>query len=545
VTRLYLSLNTTVEPGDTVLDGAQVLSSLASGASVVTSVTTTMPTDLANGMYYVVAKADADDAMFESLEGNNTRARIVMIGPDLIVSSLTLPAGVMAGSTIVVSDTVKNQGGGSAPASSMRLYLSANSTIDSGDTVLGIRSVPSLAANASSAGQTTVTIPSGLGMGTYYVIAEADATQDVAETQETNNTASQTFQVGPDLVVSAFTVPAKGGGSVSVSDTTTNSGTASAGTTFTRFYLSSNSTWDGSDTLLQGSHSVPALAAGTSHTATTTVIIPVNTPSGTYYVIARADADGAVAETQEGNNVLARPIQIGGDLIVTALSFPAKVGAGATAVVTDTITNQGGADVASSLTQYYLSTDAQLTAGDTLLSGTRDVPALAAGQASTGSTNVFIPSSMPIGSYYLFVKADASSAVPETSEANNTALKLVTIGPDLAVAGLSVASPARAGVTVLVSDNTTNQGGGDAAASVIRYYLSANYALDAADIVLEGSRVVPALAGGATSSGGTQVMIPAGTAPGFYYMLAKADADGSVAETSETNNVTPRGFQVN
>jgi subtilase family serine protease len=468
-----------------------------------------------------------------------------MLGPDLVVSSLTLPAGVTSGSTVAVSDTVKNQGGGSSPASTLRLYLSANSAIDSGDTVLGTRSVPSLPADASSSGQTTVTIPSGLSTGIYYVIAETDATQAVAETQETNNTASRTFQVGADLVISAFIVPAKGGGAVSVSDTTTNSGTDSAPASITRFYLSFNSSWDPGDTLLPGSHAVPVLAAGAGHTANTTVTIPANTPTGSYYVIARADADAAVAETQEGNNVLARSIQIGGDLIISALSFPAKVGAGAFATVTDTITNQGGADVASSVTQYYLSTDAQLTAGDTLLAATRDVPAIAAGQASTGSTSLFIPGTMAIGSYYLFAKADSANAVPETLEANNTALKLVTIGPDLVVAGLSVASPARAGVTVLVSDNTTNQGGGDAAASTIRYYLSANYALDAGDILLAGSRAVPVLAGGATSTGGTQVMIPAGTAPGFYYMLAKADADGTVAETSESNNVTARGFQVN
>jgi subtilase family serine protease len=468
-----------------------------------------------------------------------------MLGPDLVVTSLTLPAGVTSGSTVTVSDTVKNQGGGSSPASTLRLHLSANSTIDSGDTVLGSRSVPSLAPDASSSGQTTVTIPLGLATGTYYVIAESDSTQAIAETQENNNTASRTFQAGADLVVSASTVPAKGSGAISVSDTTTNSGTASADASVTRFYLSINSTWDGSDTLLQGSHSVPPLPAGAGHTATTTVIIPGNTPSGSYYLIARADADGGVPETQEGNNVLARPIQIGGDLIVSALSFPAKVGAGATAVVTDTIMNQGGADVASSVTQYWLSTDAQLTAADTLLSGTRDVPALGVGQASTGSANVIIPNTMPMGSYYLIAKADAGGTVPETQEANNTALKLVTVGPDLAVVGLSVASPARAGVTVLVSDNTTNQGGGDAGASTIRYYLSANYALDASDVLLDGSRAVPVLPGGVTSSGGTQVMIPAGTAPGFYYMLAKADADGVVPETSESNNVTARGFQVN
>lgn len=37
---------------------------------------------------------------------------------------------------MVVSDTVKNQGGGSAAASSVRFYFSANSTLDTGDMLL-------------------------------------------------------------------------------------------------------------------------------------------------------------------------------------------------------------------------------------------------------------------------------------------------------------------------------------------------------------------------------------------------------------------------
>jgi subtilase family serine protease len=49
---------------------------------------------------------------------------------------------------------------------------------------------------------------------------------------------------------------------------------------------------------------------------------------------------------------------------------------------------------------------------------------------------------------------------------------------------------------------------------------------------------IPILASGATSAGSTSVTIPAGTAPGAYYILARADATGAVAESSETNNAT-------
>ncbi len=39
--------------------------------------------------------------------------------------------------------------------------------------------------------------------------------------------------------------------------------------------------------------------------------------------------------------------------------------------------------------------------------------------------------------------------------------------------------------------------------------------------------------------------IPAGTAPGNYFLLAKTDADGLVGESSETNNVGARTIKVN
>ena len=345
-------------------------------------------------------------------------------------------------------------------------------------------------------------------------------------------------------MVTALTVPAQGGGTITVTDTTANQGSSDAAPTVTRFYLSTNTLWDAGDTLLQGSRAVPALGPGASDTGSTTVTIPSNIGSGTYYIIAKADADNAVVETQEGNNILARSIQIGGDLVVSSLTVPSKLGAGGSFVVTDTTKNQGGGSIGPSVTQFYLSTDALLSANDTLLDGSHAVPPLMAGESSVGSTTVTISAGLSPGSYYFFAKADAGNAVGETQESNNTNLKLVTLGPDLIVWSVSVTSSAKAGSVVSVTDTVTNQGGGDAGPSITRFYLSTNYALDAGDVLLAEYRSVPAVAAGASNSGTTAVTIPAGTAPGFYCIIGKTDADNAVSESTETNNTAPRGIQI-
>jgi len=116
----------------------------------------------------------------------------------------------------------------------------------------------------------------------------------------------------PDLVVSAFTLPSKGraGQTVKVSDTTANSGAGSVGASTTRYYLSVDQTLDAGDTAL-GFRSVPALPPGASNKGSVNVLIPAATSSGTYYIIAKADADNAVAEANENNNTNAHQIVIG------------------------------------------------------------------------------------------------------------------------------------------------------------------------------------------------------------------------------------------
>ena len=140
------------------------------------STTLHVPPSTATGSYYVLAKADWDGAVNESTETNNVRASgAVKIGPDLVMSVISAPPTAVAGSTIDVSDTTKNQGGGTAAASTTRFYWSANTSIDASDQVIGSRIVR--AARRRRVGQLHDR-RDGAGdaaAGTYYVIAQADA----------------------------------------------------------------------------------------------------------------------------------------------------------------------------------------------------------------------------------------------------------------------------------------------------------------------------------------------------------------------------------
>jgi subtilase family serine protease len=542
VTGFYLSTDILVDAGDVFL-GSRLVPALAPGTVSSASTSLTIPAGTATGTYYVLARADVGGVVAESQEGNNVFARAVQIGADLAVTAFSAPAIAGGGVAFTVTDTTLNRGGGAAPASSTGYYLSIDSTWDAGDALVGSRSVPALAAGASSSGSASVTVSVGTPPGTYYLIARADATEAIAESQEANNSSARVVQVGPDLWVPALTAPAAAGAGApfTVTDTTANQGGGAGDASTTAFYLSTNATWDAGDVLL-GRREVPALAAGASSRTSTSLTLPADTLAGTYYILARADAGQAVAESVEGNNVGAVLMQVGADLKVLALTVPAGVGAGVPFSVTDTTTNAGAGDAGTSTTSYYLSANTVLDAGDVLL-GSRAVGGLAPGASDSGSVTLTLPAGTAAGSYYVIARADDGQVVTESQETNNTLARAVQVGPDLAVTALSVAASIGTDAPFTVTDTTANQSGSPAGASTTSYYLSANAFFDASDVLL-GSRAVPALAGGASDTASVALTLPAGTAPGYYYVLARADAAATVIEGQEGNNVTGRQVSV-
>lgn len=230
---------------------------------------------------------------------------------DLVVSALTVPTGTIPGATITIKDTTKNQGTGTAGASTTKFYWSTNNTYESGDIYLGSRAMPSLASGATNSGSVNVTVPSGISTGTYYIIARADADNAVAETNETNNNRNKSIAIGPDLTVSSITAPSSAtrGSTITVGDSTKNSGGSSAGASATKFYLSTNNKYETGDVYL-GSRSIPSLASGATNSGSISITIPSGISAGSYYIIAVADANKVVIEASETNNTKNRAITI-------------------------------------------------------------------------------------------------------------------------------------------------------------------------------------------------------------------------------------------
>jgi subtilase family serine protease len=229
----------------------------------------------------------------------------------------------------------------------------------------------------------------------------------------------------PDLVVTAVTDPPAVlvlKQKFAVTDSTHNQGSASVATT-TRYYLSADTVRNKGDKRLTGKRNVPALDAGATSTGTVNVTVPTTTKLGVYYLLACADDRKVETESDEGNNCRASTTTVevrAPDLVETAVSNPpATATPGGSFSATDTVANQGNASAGLTTTRYYLSKDTTKTTTDRLLTGTRAVPGLAAGDNSTGTITVTIPTSTASATYYLLACGDDLKKVTESNEKNN------------------------------------------------------------------------------------------------------------------------------
>lgn len=540
-TRFYLS-STPTWSGAALVMGPNYHSvpALAPG-EVHTAATTVAVPAVPGGTYYIFAKADADAAIPETSETNNTRYAAIKIGPDLIVSAMKAPAAITPGGTMSVASTVKNQGAGAAPASVTGFYLSTNATLDASDTQVGAETVGPLAAGASLSTSSVLKVPATLGPGTYYVIAKADNGTLIPEPLETNNTRAVATNVLPDLVVSALTAPVTFslGATINVSNTVTNSGGVPAAASVAGIYLSTNSTWDLADQLL-ATRAVPALAAGASSADVTAVTMPHILLSGSYYIICKADPANAVAEVSETNNTKYVVTKVLPDLVISLLTTAAGA-PGEPVTLNEQTKNQGTVTAAASTTSYYLSTNTAWDVADTLLLS-RDVGELAAGAISTASPVAMIPAGVAPGSYYIIAKADSGAAVTEASETNNTKYAAIKIGPDLIVSALTVPSQVSPGRTYPVTATVKNQGAGAVGENtVLRFYLSTDPAYSPlTDVVIGAGSVRPLAAGATFTYATTTPPMPSMPVNVTYYIIAVADAASAVPESVETNNTMLR-----
>ncbi|HEY1328973.1 MAG TPA: SBBP repeat-containing protein [Casimicrobiaceae bacterium] len=288
----------------------------------------------------------------------------------------------------------------------------------------------------ASAGARSVPLPASLPAGWYEMrLLSPDASGVIGVIAR-----SAPIHVGPhaDVVVTAVTNPpaaASPGRSFTVTDTTANHGMQSSMGSVTRFYLSLDRARNTGDRLLTGSRSVGALAPNAASTGTTTVTLPTATPVGKYVLLACADDTATNGESNEGNNCIASAASVSivaPDLVSTAVSNPPVTARlGGAFKVSDSTANRGNAASAASVTRYYLSLDRVKSTGDRLLGGSRNVPVLAPNAVSAGAATVTVPTTTPLGSYFLLACADDTKVGIESNETNNcvASASAVKVGP--------------------------------------------------------------------------------------------------------------------
>ena len=373
------------------------------------------------------------------------------------------------------------------------------------------------------------------------------ATQQIAVTVGLEESAAQS-ESAPDLVVGSSSVDDSSpetGGSFTLSATVSNDGDGGSAATTLRYYRSTDATITTSDTEV-GTDAVGALSA--SGTSAESVDLTAPASAGTYYYGACVDAVTGESSTKNNCSSSAQvdvteppppPRQTNPDLVVGSPSVDdSSPETGGSFTLSATVSNDGDGGSAATTLRYYRSTDATITTSDTEV-GTDAVGALSASGTSAESVDLTAPASA--GTYYYGACVDAVTG--ESSTKNNCSSSAqvdVTepppppqqTNPDLTVYGILLGTdPVHTGGLIELSAAVRNDGDGDAAATMLRYYRSTDATITTSDTE-EATAAVAALTAGETSSEGVELTAP--STPGTYYYGACVDAVSGESDT--TNN---------
>ena len=559
--RYYRSTDATITTSDTEV-GTDAVTRLGASGSVSESVELAAPST--RGTYYYGACVDAVEGEADTTDNCSPPVAVVVEetqrqpqgSPDLAVGSPSVsddrPA---AGAGFTLSATVRNDGDGASPATTLRWYRSADATITTSDTAVGTDAVTRLAASGSAVESLALTAPSDAG--TYYYGACVDAVAGESDTADNCSgsvavvvlgpSQRQQSRVRPDLaLVDAYVTPSgrlDAGQRFIFGVTVRNRGDGESLTNPTlRYYFSRDAIISAEDREV-GTDWVDPLAVSGRVDETISLTAP-STP-GTYYYGACVGAvpgetdtsdncSSAVAVTVEGS-----PPSGGPDLSVYSFyASPASSLAGEGFVLVATVRNRGDEEAASATLRFYRSTDATITTSDTEV-GTGSVSGLAASARS----NVLLAQTAPsdLGTYYYGACVDAVAG--ESDTANNcspsaTVTVIETrpqprVGPDLALESAYVTPFGRldGGQRFIFGVTVRNRGDGESLTNpTLRYYFSLDATISADDRQVGTDHVDRLAVSGRTDE---TISLTAPSTPGTYYYGACVGAVPGETDTSD------------
>ena len=195
ILRYYHSTDAAITTTDAGV-GTDVVASLAPRGSASESVELAAPATPGKHYYgacvdAVAGEADTTNNCSPSVQVTVTDAPPPPQGdPDLVVAPpLVTDSRPAAGASFTLSATVRNDGNGAAPATTLRYYRSTDAAITTADTAVGTATVAALAASGGVSGSVDLTAPSN--SGTYYYGACVDAVAGEADTTDNCSTSVQ------------------------------------------------------------------------------------------------------------------------------------------------------------------------------------------------------------------------------------------------------------------------------------------------------------------------------------------------------------------
>ena len=488
-------------------------------------------------------KACVDSVTGENNTANNCSAAVTVTvtgTPDLVVDTPTMEAsGPAAGERFTLSATVRNQGNGSSPATTLHYYRSTDSTISSSDPQVGSVQVSSLSATGASVVSANLISPAD--PGAYYYGACVGLVE--GESSTTNNcstalTVTVVPTLGPDLAVdtptSASSHPTVGT-SFRIVVSVRNQGSGASGPTTLRFYRSTDPTITTSDERIDFGDVI-----GLGSTETVYLYSDPRAPStpGTYYY--GACVLSVTDETNTENNCSPAVAIIAVDQPDLVVETPWISHSSATAVsyidLHAVVRNQGKGPVQgfpAAAFDVFLSTDSTIGLGDTRANGFQWRHMNISSGSEEGLTVSFrVPSTA--GEYYYYACVEVVRGESDTTNNCSAAVKVTVRPSDLTILLPTVSSyGTTAGATITLYATVLNQGDvlSPDSSTTIRYYRSTDATITSADTSVGTDWVIVPNAH-ATSDKSFSLTAP--SEAGTYYYGACVDTIAD--ESSSTNN---------
>jgi hypothetical protein len=320
------------------------------------------------------------------------------------------------GTSVSIQITVANRADRSSEPGTLEVYLSTDGLVDPDDARLARRQVAALASQGLIDVDLAPLLPAR-PPGRYYVVARVVADAASAGAASSEALWGAPLAIGPDLTIEDLHV-ATGPEGVTLTGRVANRGTQPSAPPVIDAWWTTRTGGDMRRPAGTGS----AAAVGPGEAAPFEVaVVAGDLPVGEYGVVAEADPDRLIAESDDENNQLTADAAyfMGPDLVVAELSARQD---GRAIVVRDAVINLGNRLSAECGILFVLSRNGIWDPGDVSL-GYRVVPPLDPDTTSTADTRLALPErGLATGRYFLLGKVDGANHVAESREANNLTL---------------------------------------------------------------------------------------------------------------------------